>query len=76
LIETNDHNPEKKKLKIYFSDKITSIFDDKKVPGLLRYKSITASQKPNKLTRDICLFAMENGIEIPIRGSGYSKIQG
>ncbi len=76
LIETNDHNPEKKRLKIYFSDNIVSIFDDKKTPGLLNYKSITSSRKPNQLTRDICLFAMENGIEIPIRGSGFSKVQG
>ncbi len=76
LIETNDYNPEKKGLKIYFSDSVVSIFDDKKTPGLLRYKSITSSAKPNQMTRDICLFAMANGIEIPIRGGGASKAQG
>ncbi len=76
LIETNDHNPEKEKLKIYFSDNLASIFDDKNTSGLLRCKSITSSGKPNQMTRDICLFAMENGIEIPIRSGGGSKVQG
>ncbi|HRT02733.1 MAG TPA: hypothetical protein P5513_02195 [Candidatus Diapherotrites archaeon] len=76
MIETNDHNPEKEKLKIYFSDNLASIFDDKNTSGLLRCKSITSSGKPNQMTRDICLFAMENGIEIPIRRGGGSKVQG
>ncbi len=75
LIQTNDHDPSKK-LKLYFSDTVTAMFPDKSALGVIRYKSISSSGKPNQMTRDICLFAMQNKIEIPIRGGGSSKVQG
>lgn len=77
LIGTNnmDFGP-KVKRKVYYNERITNIFPNKQVGGLISYKAMTSSGNPNALTNAITLFAHENGIDIPIYQGGFAKAQG